>query len=116
MRVIFAIFLAILLFQGPVTAGRAARRRRRMEARRLEVARQITCSSTAFDMKISKNTCPNIDVWAPHQNVDLLEQYKKYCDPLCKQPVIRYYIPFTFSITFIMCIFVNNYIKRILHI
>jgi hypothetical protein len=96
MRVIFAIFLAILLFQGRVK-GRSARRRRaerkRMEAVaaalkiKEEAALRISCESTYVLMKIEKNTCPNINVWGPRVHVDSLEQYTNRCDPMCNVQV-----------------------------
>lgn len=96
MRFNFAIFLAILLFQGQVK-GRTTRRRRaerrRMEAAvaalkiHEEAAQRISCESTAVLMKIEKNTCPNINLCGPYFYADSLEQYTKRCDPMCNVQV-----------------------------
>jgi hypothetical protein len=92
MRVIFAIFLAILLFQGRVSCR--STRRRRAERKRMEAAAaalkiheenalRISCESIYVLMNIEKNTCPNINVWGPRFHMDSLVQYTNRCDPMC---------------------------------
>jgi len=84
MRVIFAIFLAVLLCSGQVSAGKAARRRRRREQRYTEeLLRQITCSASRDLLHIQKDTCPNIQGWAPHSDIIIFEKYISVCDEKC---------------------------------
>jgi hypothetical protein len=84
MRVILAIFMVVLLCSGQVSAGRAARRRRRRQQRYAEeLLRQITCSASRDLLHIQKDTCPNIQGWAPHSDIIIFEKYISVCDEKC---------------------------------
>ena len=84
MRVVFVLFLAVLLCSGQVSAGRAARRRRRRQQQHTEeLLRQFACSASRVVLNIPKNTCPNIQGWAPHSDVALFYKYINVCDQDC---------------------------------
>jgi hypothetical protein len=79
MRVIFAIFLAVLL-----CSGKAERTRRREQAELFdEVVRHLTCSASRVVLDIPKNTCPNIQGLVPHADVALFYKYINVCDQEC---------------------------------
>lgn len=84
MRVIFAIFLVVILLNGDVSAGKAGRRRRRRQLQHTkELLRQLTCSASRVVLNIPKNTCPNIPGWAPHSEIIHFDNYITLCDANC---------------------------------
>lgn len=90
MRVVFALFLAVLLFNGQVSAGKAERRRRRRQAELVdEVVRQLTCCASRVVLNIHTNTCPNIRGWAPHSDIILFDKYISVCDHNCVVRIIK---------------------------
>jgi hypothetical protein len=84
MRVVFVLFLAVLLCSGQVSAGKAELTRRREQAELFdEVVRHLTCSASRVVLDIHKNTCPNIQGLVPHADIALFYKYINVCDQEC---------------------------------